>query len=112
DLELCDILQVSGVDLKCYEDEESIRTGTSPSQDPLKPINFSIEPTGVGHCATGFSAGVCKTEMMQCSRCRRYSCLPGDVLCTRCISVMKGVLQKQSEEVQAKVQQQLEGDKT
>jgi hypothetical protein len=107
DSELCDILQVSGVDLKCYEDEESLKTGISPKTDPLQPIDFRIKPSGVGHSVRGFSVGICKTEMMQCARCRRFCCTPGDVLCARCHRVMKGLLQKQSQlsqEVQSKIQ--------
>lgn len=101
DSELCDILQISGLDLKCYEKEEGI---SSPKTDPLHPIEFTIKPTGVGHSLSGFSVGVCKSEMMQCARCRRYCCTPGDVLCSRCLSVMKILLKKQSQESPTEVE--------
>jgi len=98
DSELCDILQVSGVDLQCFEGEDASKLEADYQHDPLQTIKFSIEPAGVGHSLTGFSVGICKTEMMQCARCRRYCCTPGDVLCSRCLSVMKGVLLKKSQE--------------
>jgi hypothetical protein len=98
DSELCDILQVSGVDLQCYQDPELSVSESESQEDLLKVIDFSIKPVGVGHSASGFSVGICKTEMMQCARCRRYCCPPGEVLCSRCLGVMKGLLQKTSQE--------------
>jgi len=88
--ELCDILQVSGVDLQYFGSNED-------SMNPLQLVEFNIRPVGVGHSASGFSVGICKTDMMQCARCRRFCCTPGEVLCNRCLPVMKGLLQKTSQ---------------
>ena len=84
--ELCDILQVSGVDLKCSEQ-----------------ANFTITPYGVSHSDMGFSVGVTETELNQCLRCRRYCC-PADLsLCVRCASVVKSIeTTKLKKETQAK----------
>ncbi|CAG7719825.1 unnamed protein product [Allacma fusca] len=74
--ELCDILQISGVDLKLSENKE-----------------FSIEPIGVGHSLEGYSVAIGKTEMFQCHRCLRYCCTEGNSMCTRCQSVLNSLSQ-------------------
>lgn len=91
DSELCDILQVSGVDLKCFETE-------SGPDSVLPDAKFSAEPVGVSHSLTGFSLAISKTKLNQCARCRRYCCEEGHVLCSRCLSVMQRLLRKQSNE--------------
>lgn len=91
DSELCDILQVSGVDLKCFETE-------SAADAALPEAKFSVQPIGVSHGLDGFSLGISKTQMNQCARCRRYCCQEGHVLCQRCLSVMQRILRKQSHE--------------
>ena len=70
--ELCDILQLSGIDLKQSEDK-----------------NFTIKSFGVGHSLAGYSVAIGESEMFQCHRCRRYCCAEGSSLCTRCQSVLK-----------------------
>lgn len=101
DSELCDILQVSGVDLKCFE--------TASATDAVLPeAKFSVEPIGVSHGLDGFSLGISKTQMNQCARCRRYCCQEGHVLCQRCLSVMQRILRKQSyEEIAANTAEEL-----
>ncbi|ODN06322.1 Isoleucine--tRNA ligase, mitochondrial [Orchesella cincta] len=93
DSELCDILQVSGVDLKCVTSENS-----SDSSSISNSVKFSSEPVGVSHSLAGFSLGISKTHMTQCARCRRHCCEEGSVLCVRCMSVMQRLLRKQSQD--------------
>ncbi|CAL8103992.1 unnamed protein product [Orchesella dallaii] len=93
DSELCDILQVSGVDLKCVTSENS-----SDSSSISNNVKFSSEPIGVSHSLAGFSLGISKTHMTQCARCRRHCCEEGSVLCVRCMSVMQRLLRKQSQQ--------------
>jgi isoleucyl-tRNA synthetase len=78
--ELCDILQVSGIDLKLSEDKQ-----------------FSIEPIGVGHSIAGYSVAIGKTEMFQCHRCLKYCCTEGNSMCTRCQSVLNRLQQPAAE---------------
>jgi len=94
DSELCDLLQVSGVDLKLLDDT------TMKTVDGIKSVNFSSEPVGISHSLAGFSLGISKSPMNQCARCRRYCCVEGNVLCSRCMSVMQRILRKQSQEEQ------------
>lgn len=92
--ELCDILQVSGVDLNALK--SPLDSGSaSPSDVASHKISFCTEPFGVSHSLIGYSLGISKTEMMQCARCRRFCCFPGEFLCSRCTSVIQRVSVKE-----------------